>query len=102
MAQVIMPHGVSGCFGTSRALSKGFSLTFNGGSETGQPSHPASSAFSAMLNLAVFEKSDFPAVALVVCSEEKVAHRFDRLFTFSYRRRLGRASEEVALEKVLV
>ena len=30
-------RGAAGCFGISLAPSKGFSLTFNGGSETGQP-----------------------------------------------------------------
>ena len=37
MAQIIMDHVASGCFGTSLAPSKGFSFAFNGGSETGQP-----------------------------------------------------------------
>jgi hypothetical protein len=37
MANLIMGHGVPGSFGTSLAPSKGFSLSFNGGSETGQP-----------------------------------------------------------------
>ena len=32
-----------------------------------------------MLDCTVFLTSDFPAVALVVCSEDKVAHGFDRL-----------------------
>jgi hypothetical protein len=34
-----------------------------------------------MLNPAVYEKLDFPTVTLVVCSEEKVAHRFDAFHT---------------------
>lgn len=32
-----------------------------------------------MLDCTVFLTSDFPAVALVVCSEEEAAHGFDRL-----------------------
>ena len=36
MTQVILDHGVSGCFGTRVAPSKGFSASFNGGSEGGQ------------------------------------------------------------------
>jgi len=42
-----------------------------------------------MLNPAVFEKLDFPAVALVVCSEEKVAHKFDRLSEIRVARAAG-------------
>ena len=37
------------------------------------------SAFLAMLDCTVFLTSDFPAVALVLCSEEEAAHGFDRL-----------------------
>ncbi len=37
MTQLIMNHGVSGCFGTSLAPSKGFSPSFNDGSAEGQP-----------------------------------------------------------------
>ena len=37
------------------------------------------SAFLAMLDCTVFLTSDFPAVVLVVCSEEEAAHGFDRL-----------------------
>lgn len=37
MANLPVAHGVSGCFGTSLAPSKGFSFSLNGGSETGQP-----------------------------------------------------------------
>jgi len=37
------------------------------------------SAFLAMLDCTVFLTSDFPAVALVVCSEEEAAHGFYRL-----------------------
>jgi hypothetical protein len=45
-------------------------------------SMPVHSAFPAMLDCTVFLTSDFPAVALVVCSEEEVvAHGFDRLHT---------------------
>jgi hypothetical protein len=32
-----------------------------------------------MFSRAIFEDLDFPAMALVVCSKEKVAHKFDRL-----------------------
>jgi hypothetical protein len=46
----------------------------------GRPTaYPLRSALSAMFNRAIFEKSDFPAIAFVVCSEKKVAQRFDRL-----------------------
>jgi hypothetical protein len=53
-----------------------FHILGHGGRPTAYPLRPA---FSAMFNCAIFEKSDFPAMALVVCSEEKVAHKFDRL-----------------------
>jgi hypothetical protein len=49
------------------------------------------SAFLAMLDCTVFLTSDFPAVALVVCSEEKVAHGFDHL---SHRSRSQEAAGE--------
>ena len=57
------------------------------GWQRGRPaSLPVCSAFSAMLNHAIFKKSDFPAMALVVCSKEELTHTFDRLSPISGRR----------------
>ena len=47
--------------------------------KVGRKANPLSNAFLAMLDCTVFLTSDFPAVAVVVCSEEEAAHGFDRL-----------------------
>jgi hypothetical protein len=48
-----------------------------------------------MLNPAVFEKPDFPAVSLVVCSEEIVAHRPRPPFTLVSGRKRPQENVEI-------
>jgi hypothetical protein len=69
-----------------------FHIRGHGGRPTAYPLRPA---FSAMFSRAIFEDLDFPAMALVVCLKEKVAHKFDRL---THRRRSKEAATNVIWE----